>query len=89
MNEHDDLPKISGYVSVKEAANMLNISDKMVYFYIENKRLSAVRAADVILIPVQEIEAFERKGVGRSRVNTPKWRISTKDNVLSSTAIYV
>jgi excisionase family DNA binding protein len=89
MSENDDIPKISEYVTVKEAAEILNISDKMVYFYIDNKRLRAVRASNLLLIPVEELESFKQKSVGRPRTKTPAWRISTKDNALFVTLINV
>jgi excisionase family DNA binding protein len=89
MSEDDDIPKISGYLSVKEAAQALDISEKMVYFYIENKRLQAVRASNLLLIPVEEIEKFEQKAVGRPRTRTPGWRRSTKDNSLFVVSIDV
>lgn len=89
MSEVDDIPKIPGYVSVKEAAEMLKVSDKMVYFYVENKRLGAVRASNLLLIPIAEIEKFEQKSVGRPRTKTPTWRKSSKDNALFMTSIRV
>ena len=61
----------------------------MVYFYIENKRLPAERAANVLLIRSEEIEKFKQKSVGRPRTKTPVWRISTKDNALFVTSINV
>ena len=52
MREYLDLPTIPEYVSIKEAAKMLGVSDKRVYAYIEDGRLPAVRAAHVIMIPI-------------------------------------
>ncbi len=89
MSENDAIPKISEYATVKEAAEILNISDKMVYFYIENRRLRAVRASNLLLIPLVELENFKQKSVGRPRTKTPAWRISSKDNALFVTAIRV
>ncbi|QBD80804.1 DNA-binding protein [Ktedonosporobacter rubrisoli] len=89
MKEDKDIPKLSGYVSVKEAAEMLNVSDKMIYFYIDHKRLNAVRASNLLLIPTEELENFKQKSVGRPRTRTPAWRISSKDNALFVTSISV
>jgi excisionase family DNA binding protein len=89
MSEDNGIPKISGYVTVKEAAKILNTSEKMVYFYIENKRLSAVRAANLLLISEGELENFRQQSVGRPRTRTPSWRIPTKDNTLLVTSIQV
>jgi excisionase family DNA binding protein len=89
MRESDEIPKISGYVSVKEAAEILNVTDKMVYLYIEQKRLPAVRASNVLLIAVDELEKFQQRSVGRPRTKTPPWRISSGDNALFVTSINV
>jgi excisionase family DNA binding protein len=89
MSEGNDIPRISGYVSVKEAAEILDVSDKMIYFYIENKRLHAVRASNILLIPTEELERFQQKSVGRPRTRTPSWKIASKDNTLFVTLINV
>src|SRR2546428_7500330 len=83
----EDIPPLPGYVSIKEAAKILGISERRVYLYIETKRLPAVRAADVLLIPVEEVKNFRRKFVGRPRKNTPPWRISSDENTQFMTSI--
>ena len=89
MREYLDLPTMPEYVSIKEAAKMLGVSDKRVYAYIEDGRLPAVRAAHVIMIPVEEVEKFKPKISGRPRKNTPAWRTSPEDNMLLTTSIFV
>ncbi|GHO67431.1 hypothetical protein KSC_063230 [Ktedonobacter sp. SOSP1-52] len=89
MRESLDLPNIPEYVSIKEAAKMLGVSDKRVYAYIEDGRLSAVRAAHVIMIPVEEVKKFQPKISGRPRKNTPPWRTSPDNNKLFVTSIRV
>ena len=89
MSENDDYPNISGYVSIKEAAKMLGISDKTVYYYVDQKRLPAVRAGNILLISIEEIEKFNLRSVGRPRTSTPAWRTSVKDNQLFATLINV
>src|SRR3989442_10084581 len=71
---------IPGYVSVKEAAEMLGLSPRTVYDYIEEGRLSSARLADVIAISVEEIMKFKREPSGRPRKNTPLWHISSGEN---------
>ena len=85
----NDIPTLPGYVSIKEAAKTLGISERRVYLYVETKRLAAVRAADVLLIPLQEVQNFRRKFAGRPRKNTPPWRISSADNAQFMTSINV
>ncbi len=89
MREYLDLPSMPEYVSIKEAAKMLGVSDKRVYAYIEDGRLPAVRAAHVIMIPIQEVKKFKPKISGRPRKNTPAWRTSPEDNMLLTTSISV
>ncbi len=89
MREYLDLPTMPEYVSIKEAAKMLGVSDKRVYAYIEDGRLPAVRAAHVIMIPIEEVKKFKPKISGRPRKNTPAWRTSPEDNMLLTTSIFV
>jgi excisionase family DNA binding protein len=89
MRESLDLPNMPEYVPIKEAAKMLGVSDKRVYAYIEEGRLPAVRAAHVIMIPVEEVRKFQPKISGRPRKNTPAWRSSPEDNLLLTTSISV
>ena len=89
MREYLDLPTMPEYVSIKEAAKMLGVSDKRVYAYIEDGRLPAVRAAHVIMIPIEEVKKFKPKISGRPRKNTPDWRTSPEDNMLLTTSIIV
>ena len=89
MREYLDLPAMPEYVSIKEAAKMLGVSDKRVYAYIEDGRLPAVRAAHVIMIPIEEVKKFKPKISGRPRKNTPAWRTSPEENTLVTTSIFV
>src|SRR5712691_7112314 len=89
MREYLDLPTMPEYVSIKEAAKMLGVSDKRVYAYIEDGRLPAVRAAHVIMISIEEVKKFKPKISGRPRKNTPAWRTSPEDNLLITTSIFV
>lgn len=85
----DEIPDLPGYVSTREAAKMLGISERRVRLYIEMKRLPAVRAADVLMIPVEKVEHFERKAIGRPRKNMLAWRISAAENAQFVTFISV
>jgi hypothetical protein len=78
-----------GYVSVKEAAQILNISDKRVHFYIGVGRLPAVWAADVLMIKLEDVENFKRRSSGRARKFNPIWRFSTEENTQYMTTILV
>lgn len=85
----DEIPDLPGYVSTKEAAKMLGISERRIRLYIEMKRLPAVRAADVLMIPAENVKNFKRKIVGRPRKSTLAWRISSAENTQFITSICV
>ena len=89
MHVNDDQANVPGYVSIKEAAEMLGLSPSRVYEYVEDGRLSSVRAAHVILIPVEEVKKFKPNIAGRPRKSVLRWRISPENNMLHSTSIVV
>ncbi len=80
MSEYAGRPSLPGYVSIKEAAKILGISDKRVYEYVDEGRLPSMWAADVIMIPLAEVKKFKRRSSGRPRKSVPVWRISSGDN---------
>lgn len=86
---HEDFPSLPGYLSIKEAAQLLGISERRVYFYIETRRLPAVRAADVLLISVADVQNFQRHHAGRPRQQTPPWRLSSESNTQYMTSLVV
>ncbi len=89
MHVNDSQAGVPGYVSIKEAAQMLGLSPSRVYEYVEDGRLSSVRAAHVILIPLGEVKSFKPNIAGRPRKSVLRWRISPENNVLLSTSIVV
>ena len=89
MDDEVNLPHLHGYISIKEAAKMLGLSYKTVHEYVTEGRIPAVRASDVILIPVDAVKNFKPKISGRPRTTIPKWRISPADNTLLRTVITV
>ena len=89
MNEYAGRPNLPGYVSIKEAAKMLGLSDKRVYEYVDQGRLPSMWAANVIMIPLDEVKKFKRRSSGRPRKNIPTWRISEGDNIQFKTSIFV
>src|SRR5437588_1104350 len=89
MSEYAGRPGLPGYVSIKEAAKILGISDKRVYEYVGEGRLPSMWAADVIMIPLDEVKKFKRRSSGRPRKSIPAWRISSGDNTQLTTSIIV
>jgi len=91
MSEYAGRPGLPGYVSIKEAAKLLGISDKRVYEYVDDGRLPSMWAADVIMIPLDEVKKFKRRSSGRPRKSIPAWRISSGDNTqfIASVAVQI
>lgn len=89
MSEYVGRPGLPGYVSIKEAAKLLGISDKRVYEYVDDGRLPSMWAADVLMIPLEEVKKFKRRSSGRPRKSVPLWRISSGDNTQFMTSIFV
>ncbi len=89
MHVNDGQASVPGYVSIKEAAEMLSLSPGRVYEYVEDGRLSSVRAAHIILIPLEEVKNFKPNIAGRPRKSVLRWRISPENNKLFSTSIVV
>ena len=91
MSEYAGRPNLPGYVSIKDAANILGISDKRVYEYVDTGRLPSMWAADVIMIPLKDVQDFKTRSSGRPRKSVPTWRISAADNTqfLASIAVQI
>ncbi|QBD79259.1 DNA-binding protein [Ktedonosporobacter rubrisoli] len=78
--EELDLPKIPGYLTIKEAAQILGISGNRVYTYIEEGRLPAVRSGHAIMIAKQDVYNFKPGNLGRPRQRNPAWRKALDTN---------
>jgi excisionase family DNA binding protein len=83
------LKPLPGYVSVREAAKLLGVSERSVYGYIEAGKLPGVRIGPFIAVESQALEHYERRAPGRVRVRTPDWHIPPSKNQLSLTRISV
>jgi excisionase family DNA binding protein len=89
MSEEVNIPDLQDYVSIKDAAKMLGLAYTTVHEYVSEGRIKAVRVADIILIPVEEVRNFKPNISGRPRTSVPQWRIAREDNTLSQTTIAV
>src|SRR5450631_4359774 len=89
MDDFVELPNMPGYVSIKEAAKILNLSTRRVYDFVISGRIRGVRAVNAIMIPLEDIQKFQRGASGRERKVTPLWRISSGENTQLMTLILV
>lgn len=62
---------------------MLRLSDKRIYAYVERGLLSAVGAARIIMILIEEVKKFQPKASGYS------WSISSGENLLLTISLFV
>lgn len=89
MREKEPLPDLPGYVTAKQAAKMLGLSDRRIYQFIEVGRLPAVKAGEHILLSLEVIEQFKRRLTGRPREKVPAWRFARQGGTLRSMSIQV
>ena len=59
-----NIPTLPGYVSIKEAADLLGVSDKRVYQYVRAGRLSAQRIGHILIVPEEEVKHFKPSPTG-------------------------
>jgi len=89
MAEYVELPEVPEYISTDQAARILGISKQRIYQYIEEKRLPAFRAGNVILLRKEAVEQFKPHITGRPRKKEPPWRIYHGGSSVLATAIQV
>ena len=89
MTDGTEIPTLPGYVSIKEAARLLGVSDKRVYQYVLAGRLPAQRVGHILILPVEAIEQFKPGPSGRVRASAPSWRAYRSRGSLLVTTIQV
>jgi excisionase family DNA binding protein len=89
MTEYFELPEVPDYISTDQAAQILGISKQRVYQYIEEKRLPAFRAGNVILLRKEAVEQFKPNITGRPRKKEPAWRVYRGGSTVLGTSVQV
>jgi len=89
MVEEEEIPGIPGYVSVKEAASLINVSESRIYGYFREKRLPRYKVGKAYLVALTDIEQFKRNPTGRLREKPPKWRAYRGGGKLFTTEMQV
>lgn len=88
MSDEDYLPNITPeFVSVRDAAKILGVSERSVYGYIEERKLPGFKATNLTVVALKDVQDFKRGTTGRPRTRVPEWRISDNDNVQHMTQI--
>lgn len=89
MIDSVEIPNLPGYVSIKEAADILGVSDKRVYQYVRAGRLPAQRIGHILILPIEEVKQFKPSPTGRVRTRAPSWRVYRSRGALLVTDIHV
>lgn len=89
MTEYFELPEVPDYISTDQAAHILGISKQRVYQYIEEQRLPAFRAGNVILLKREAVQQFKPNITGRPRKKEPAWRVYRGGSTVLGTDIQV
>lgn len=75
MESEREYLRIPGHVPVKEAAEILGISEDRVLQHIKAQRLPGRKVLGRYMIPLEAVEQFKQNPPGRVRTKTPAWRI--------------
>src|SRR5260221_14784464 len=89
MADINEFPDVPGYVSIRQAAEMLGITDKRVYRYIDLGRLPAYKSGGVFLLAEEDVKQFKLNPPGRTRTDPPPWRTYNTRSKEPATAIQV
>ena len=89
MADIHEFPDVPGYVSIKQAAEMLGITDKRVYRYIDLGRLPAYKTGGVFLLAEEDVRQFKLNPPGRTRRVPPPWRAYSRRSTVLATEIQV
>jgi excisionase family DNA binding protein len=89
MTDIKDFPDVPGYISIKQAAKLLGITDKRVYRYIDIGRLPAYKSGGVFFLSEEDVKNFKLNPPGRTRTGPPVWRVHNARSRVLATDIYV
>lgn len=73
MRNIDKVPNLSGLLTIKQAREILGVTDKRIYHYIADKRLSASKLGNNYILSEEEVRRFKPKPIGRVRTKPTLW----------------
>lgn len=76
MTEHNENEpsSIPGYISTKQAARLLGVSNHRLYQYVKAGRLPVVHVGKAFMLRVEDVERFKPNPSGRMRIKGAPWR---------------
>lgn len=81
------LARVPGYLSVKEAARLIGVSERAIYGYVETGKLPAARIGNMTVVDAVSAHEYQRRAPGRLRTRIPTWHIPPENNVQYLTSI--
>ena len=83
------LSPVPGYLSVKEAAQLIGVSHRTLYGYVKAGKLKASCIGSTIVVDAQAIHEYHRRAPGRLRTRIPPWHVPPEENLQYLTIISV
>ncbi len=83
------LEQVPGYLSVKEAAHLMGLSNRTVYGLVATGKLQASRIGSVIVVEEESVHRYQRRAPGRLRTRIPPWHMPPEKNLPFLTCITV
>ncbi len=75
-------------LSIREAAQRLGVSERSVYGYLEQGKLTRRYVEGISMLRADEVAAFRRRAPGRVRTVAPRWRKPPENNPMYLTTIH-
>lgn len=75
MAEEEEYLRIPGHISVKKAAELLNISYKRTYDYVHSGRIPSRKVGGKRMIPENALKDFQKNPPGRARKEGAEWHL--------------
>ncbi len=89
MKNTDHISELANYISVRDAARELGISVRRLYRHIDQEKIQAVRIANILVIPKDELKHVSYGTTGRPRQNTPLWHIAAPNDAYTWLHVFV
>jgi excisionase family DNA binding protein len=91
MTEHheNEASSIPGYLSTKQAARLLGVSNHRLYQYVKAGRLPVVHVGKAFVLRVEDVEGFKPNPSGRMRTRGASWREYKSRSTLFAMDIHV
>ncbi len=84
-----NVSKLTGYITVQDAADIIGCSKSRIYQYVKLGRLPAQKIGPLLLLPESNVRAFRPGPAGRQRGVAPPWRRYRNKAELLATVIHV